>query len=230
MGSVMAKKVAETLASIDIVVLHRLRVLAGGMRFIDPTVMGPELADYLRPVGVSNGQVFLRSRGGVGQHFSVNWVATGVSRRPWFGCPCGRNTRRLYCDGDTWACRRCHRLTYASHVAPDKAHWVGVGLLTRILRKLGSDSADPFSPLPARPKGMWRRKYERLAAEFREAQTQLAHSLLGAANWSIAQQNHQIAYGRLTTQRKALRERTLQLAAKQKEALSCRNWSLEALL
>jgi hypothetical protein len=26
----MAKKVAETLASIDIVVLHRLRVLAGG--------------------------------------------------------------------------------------------------------------------------------------------------------------------------------------------------------
>jgi hypothetical protein len=36
MGPVMAKKVAETLASIDIVVLHRLRVLAGEMRFIDP--------------------------------------------------------------------------------------------------------------------------------------------------------------------------------------------------
>jgi hypothetical protein len=98
------------------------------------------------------------------------------------------------------------------------------------LRKLGSDSADPFSPLPARPKGMWRRKYERLAAEFREAQTRLVQSLCGAARWSIRQQNHQIVYGRLATQREALRERTLELAAKQKEALSRRNWSLEALL
>ena len=115
-------------------------------------------------------------------------------------------------------------------MAPDKAHWVGLGLLTRILRKLGSDSADPFSPLPARPKGMWRRKYAKLSAEFREAQIRLVRSLVGAANWSIAQQRHQIAYGRLATQRKALRERTLALAAKQKEALSRRNWSLEALL
>ena len=120
--------------------------------------------------------------------------------------------------------------SYASHMAPDKAHWVGLGLLARILRKLGSDSADPFSPLPARPKGMWLRKYAKLSAEFREAQIRLARSLVGAANWSIAQQNHLIAYGRLATQRKALRERTLALAAKQKEALSFRNWSLEALL
>jgi hypothetical protein len=58
----------------------------------------------------------------------------------------------------------------------------------------------------------------------------LVHSLLGAVKWSIAQQHHQIAYGRLATQRKALRERTLELAAKQKEASSRRNWTLEAML
>jgi hypothetical protein len=60
-------------------------------------------------------------------------------------------------------------------------------------------------------------KYAKLSAEFREAQTRLVPSLLGAAKWYIAQQNHQIA---LATQRKVLRERTLELAAKQKEALS----------
>jgi hypothetical protein len=67
---------------------------------------------------------------------------------------------------------------------------------------------------------MWRRKYEQLAAEFREAQNRLVRSLCGSAGWSIKQQNHQIAFGRLAKQRKLLRERTLELAAKQKEALS----------
>jgi hypothetical protein len=46
---------------------------------------------------------------------------------------------------------------------------------------------------------------------------------------SIAQQRHQVIHGRLIKQRE-VRERTLELGAKQKEALSRRNWSLEALL
>jgi hypothetical protein len=129
-----------------------------------------------------------------------------------------------------WVYRHCHQLTYAATVAPDREHWVGVGLLTRILRKLGSDSADPFSPLPPRPKGMWRRKYEQLAAEFREAQNRLLQSLCSAARWSIRQQGHQIAYGRLAKQRKALRERTLELAAKEKEAMSRKYWPSAALM
>jgi hypothetical protein len=83
----MAKKAAETLASIDIVVLHRLRVLAGQMRFIDPTVMGPELADYLRPIGVSNGQVFLRSRGALGSTFRSIGLRRECRAGPGLGVP-----------------------------------------------------------------------------------------------------------------------------------------------
>ena len=47
----MGKKIAETLPSIDIVVLNRLGVLTANMWFIDPRVIGAVLADYLRPVG-----------------------------------------------------------------------------------------------------------------------------------------------------------------------------------
>jgi hypothetical protein len=45
-------------------------------------------------------------------------------------------------------------------------------------------------------------------------------SLVGAANKSIAQQKHQVLYGRLTKQRKELRERALELGARRKEELS----------
>jgi hypothetical protein len=226
----MGKKIAETLPSIDIVVLNRLGVLTADMRFIDPRVIGAELAGYLRPVGVSNGTVFLRSYRGAGLQFRVHWVRTGVALRPWFACSCGRNVRRLYCDDDVWACRRCHRLTYAAMMDPDRRHWVGSGKILRTLRMLGSDSADPFSPLPPRPPGMWRKKYDRLARDFRAAQKRLLHSLAGAAQWSIAQQNHQIAYGRLVKQRKELRARTLDLRARQKESFNPRYWTQTALM
>ena len=42
------------------------------------------------------------------------------------------------------------------------------------------------------------------------AQKRLLQSLVGAAQWSIARQNHQIAYGGLVKQRKELRARTLE--------------------
>ena len=65
---------------------------------------------------------------------------------------------------------------------------------------------------------MWRKKYNRLAQAFRVAQERFLHSLVRAANKSIAQQKHQVSYGRLIKQRKEPRQRTLELVAKQKEA------------
>jgi len=101
---------------------------------------------------------------------------------------------------------------------PDKAHWTGAGAVLRALHALGSDSVDPFTPLPPRRPGMWRKKYNRLAQAFRVAQERFLHSLVRAANKSIAQQKHQVSYGRLIKQRKEPRQRTLELVAKQKEA------------
>jgi hypothetical protein len=77
---------------------------------------------------------------------------------------------------------------------------------------------------------MWRKKYDRLTRDFRAAQKRLLHSLAGAAQWSIAQQNHQIAYGRLVKQRKELRARTLDLRARQKESFNRRYWTQTALM
>jgi hypothetical protein len=77
---------------------------------------------------------------------------------------------------------------------------------------------------------MWRKKYNRLAQAFRVAQERFLHSLVRAANKSIAQQKHQALYGRLAKQRKDLRNRTLELAAKRKEALNPRHWTLAAAM
>jgi hypothetical protein len=77
---------------------------------------------------------------------------------------------------------------------------------------------------------MWSKKYERLAQAVTVTQQRFLRSLVGAANKSIAQQKHQVSYGRLTKQRKELRARTLELAGKQKEALSRRYWTHAALM
>ena len=225
----MAKVIAETLRSIDIVVLNRLRALNDGGRCIDPRTVGPELAEYLRPVVASSRRVLLHRHGGELQTFEVRWTPTGVAVRPWFVCGCGRRVRRLYSRDDAWACRYCHKLTYASRMMPDAKHWTGAGAVLRALHQMDPTIVDPFSPLPSRPRGMWRKKYERLARDVRTAQERFMRSLIGAANKSIAQQRHQVMYGRLTKQRKELRERTLELAAKRKEELSGLRSAMAAL-
>jgi hypothetical protein len=192
----MAKVIAETLRSIDIVVLNRLRALNDGGRCIDPRTVGPELAEYLRPVVASSRRVLLHRHGGELQTFEVRWTPTGVAVRPWFVCGCGRRVRRLYSRDDAWACRYCHKLTYASRMMADAKHWTGAGTVLRALHQIDPTIVDPFSPLPSRSRGMWRKKYERLARDVRVAQERFMRSLINAANKSIAQQRHQVMYGR----------------------------------
>src|ERR1700729_3074598 len=86
--------------------------------------------------------------------------------RPYFACPsvvngiaCRRRVTKLYGPGRYFLCRHCYRLVHASQ---------SEGGLDRTLRRanairqrLGGDPG-MAAPFPPRPKGMWRRTYERL--------------------------------------------------------------------
>jgi len=86
--------------------------------------------------------------------------------RPYFICPgvvsgiaCGRRVAKLYGPGRYFLCRHCYRLAHASQ---------GEGTWDRTLRRankikqrLGGDPG-MAAPFPPKPKGMWRRTYDRL--------------------------------------------------------------------
>jgi hypothetical protein len=93
--------------------------------------------------------------------------------RPYFICPgvvngiaCGRRVAKLYGPGRYFLCRRCYRLAYVSQSegACDRA----LRRANKIRRRLGGE-LDMTSPL-SRPKGMWRRTYERLYEHAVEAE------------------------------------------------------------
>lgn len=94
--------------------------------------------------------------------------------RPYSICPgvvngiaCGRRVVRLHGPGRYFLCRHCYRLAHASQ---------GEGTWDRTLRRankirqrLGGDSG-MAAPFPPRPKGMWRRTYNRLREQAFEAE------------------------------------------------------------
>ena len=94
--------------------------------------------------------------------------------RPYFICPgvvngiaCGRRVAKLHGPGRYFLCRHCYRLAHASQNegAMDRMH----RRAGKIKRRLGGDPDMPFS-FPQRPKGMWRRTYERLREQAFEAE------------------------------------------------------------
>src|SRR5215470_7596086 len=84
----------------------------------------------------------------------------GVAR-PWFECPrCGRRCRHVYLL-DPIACRRCHRLDYASRHLYRQTP--AVHRVARLRKKLGADP-QAFAPMPERRRGRSRAYHERLVA------------------------------------------------------------------
>ena len=82
--------------------------------------------------------------------------------RPFFLCPgvaCDRRVAKLHAAGRYFLCRHCYRLAYASQSegALDRT----LRRASKIRRRLGGDP-DMVAPFPPKPKGMWRRSFDRL--------------------------------------------------------------------
>ena len=94
-----------------------------------------------------------------------------------FGCPqCGCNCYRLYCATDRWACRKCHRLDYASRHGSRFALACASILYRR--RRIAA-SPELFSPVVARKHGRVRSQAlaDKIAAEIRELEARLVDYL-----------------------------------------------------
>jgi hypothetical protein len=88
--------------------------------------------------------------------------------RLWFHCPargCGRRVAKLY-GGAVYACRHCHRLSYASQSEDRRSRAQRRAEVARA--KLGWD--DDWG---LRPKGMHRKTFERLAAVVDQAESEV---------------------------------------------------------
>lgn len=97
-------------------------------------------------------------------------------KRWWIHCPVnGTRVGKLYCpaDGDIFASRTVWRLGYQSQREAHK--WRPLDRLFRLQRKLGCECG--IQNYPGRPKGMWRRTYERHLNKYYLLQQQCAVEL-----------------------------------------------------
>jgi hypothetical protein len=93
--------------------------------------------------------------------------------RPYFVCPgivngvyCGRRVVCLHLADRYFVCRHCNALIYASQLENTSAR--ATRKANKIRARLGDTFGWPVQPL--RPKGMWRRTFQRLRAEIAVAE------------------------------------------------------------
>jgi len=111
---------------------------------------------------VNRWSVQIQYPSGGSQSISVTWSWCHFGGgRPWFLCPhCHRRCGKLYCNrGSYSACRVCYHLRYASKRRGAKsARWLQA---LRLRLRLGGKPSIA-APFPERPRGMHRKKYDRL--------------------------------------------------------------------
>ena len=94
--------------------------------------------------------------------------------RPYFVCPgvvngtaCGRRVAKLYGPGRYFLCRHCYRLAHASQ---SEGAWDRIlRRANKVRQRLGGDPG-MASRFPPKPKGMWRRTYDRLREQAFDAE------------------------------------------------------------
>lgn len=110
--------------------------------------------------------------------------------RPYFICPgvvngiaCVRRVVKLYGPGRYFLCRHCYRLAHSSqsegHVERTLRH------ANKIRQRLGGDPGLAV-PFPQKPKGMWRRTYERLRNECLDAEARADEAIALIADRMLA--------------------------------------------
>jgi hypothetical protein len=102
--------------------------------------------------------------------------------RPYFVCPgvvngtaCGRRVVKLYRPGRYFLCRHCNRLAHASQ--SEDAQRRSMRRASKSRQRLGGN-AGTASSLPPKPRGMWRRTYERLCEQAVDAEERADEALL----------------------------------------------------
>ncbi|MDH3264028.1 MAG: hypothetical protein OEM24_08525 [Paracoccaceae bacterium] len=105
----------------------------------------------------------------------IRWCpCTLGGERPYFACPgirngrhCGRAVVMLYGAGRYFLCRHCYDLAYGSQWERPADRLLRQANKRRM--RLGGEPGTA-SPMPRRPKGMWRKSYEREVAAILEAE------------------------------------------------------------
>ena len=168
------RNTCEICRSIDVRDWHRQGRLRAGRQFSCSWTRGEEPSGSINVRSEVDAVVLIyRARSflaagwkPIEQRVPITWTPCHLGgRRPWFICSvrtdgrcCGRRVAVLYGAGELFACRCCSGLAYASQQKDPLVR--NVSRSAKIRMRLGG-SPHLFGPIPARPRGMWRRTYER---------------------------------------------------------------------
>ena len=179
----------EACRSIDVNRLHREGCLRGGwMGGWQWSRDGEQVASINLRSDHDRLHLTYRARIGSGEWEDVTESIRIVRLPRWFGgtrpffiCPgvvngtvCGRRVAKLHGPGRYFLCRHCYRLAHASQ---SESAWDRTLRRANKTRQRLGGNAGTASPFPPKPKGMWRRTYERLREQAFDAEERADEAL-----------------------------------------------------